>query len=127
MKKICQVCLFETNKINSLDVVIYDTHRVRLRNGKPQPDVRLSGMTQVDGKTLVTDFSWAAPYPDMNCWDKFHQYYLPHFVKPKENQPLFDKHNLHFCHIAVSSDVNRKKNVALGKTVEKRGRKRKPE
>jgi hypothetical protein len=84
-------------------------------------------MTQVDGKTLVTDFSRVAPDPDMNCCDKFHQYYLPHFVKPKENQPLFDKHNFYFCHIAVSSDVNINKNVALGKTVEKRGRKRKLE
>jgi hypothetical protein len=83
MKKCCKVCLFETNNRNSLDVVICDTPRVRLCNGKPQPDVRLSGMIQVDGKTLVTDFSWAAPDPDMNCCNKFHQYYLPHFVKPK--------------------------------------------
>jgi hypothetical protein len=73
MKKCCQVCLFKTNKRNSLDVVICDTYCVRLFNGKPQLDVRLSGMTQVDGKTLVTNFSWAAPDPDMNCWDKFHQ------------------------------------------------------
>jgi hypothetical protein len=74
MKKCCQVCLFDTNKRNSLDVVICRTRRVQLCNGKPQPDVRISGMTQVDEKTLTTDFSWAAPHPDMNCWDKFHQY-----------------------------------------------------
>jgi hypothetical protein len=75
-------------------------------------------MTQVDEKALVIDFPWAASDPDMNCWDKFYQYYLPHFVKPKENQPLFDKNIFHFLHIVVSSDVNRKKKVASGKTVD---------
>jgi hypothetical protein len=72
-------------------------------------------MRQVDGKTLVTNFSLAALDPDTNCWDKFHQFYLPHFVKPKEHQPLFDNNNFHSCHIAVSWDVNRKQNAAWGK------------
>jgi hypothetical protein len=115
MKKCCQFYLLETNKRNSLELVICDTHCVRLCNGKPQPGVRLSGMILVDGKTLVTNFSWAAPDPDMNCWDNSHQFYLPHFVKPKEHQPLFDKNNIHFCHIAVSSNVNRKKMRHWGK------------
>jgi hypothetical protein len=121
--KCCQVCLFETNKRHSLDVVICDTHRVRLCNGKPQPHVQHSDMRKADGKTLVSYLSWADPYPDMNCLDKFHQFYLPHFVKPKEHQPLLDKNNCHVCNIAVSSDVNKKKYALLGKTVEKRGQK----
>jgi hypothetical protein len=120
MNKCCQVCLFKKNKRHSLDVVICDTHRIRLCNGKPKTHVRHSGMRKADGKTLVTYFSWAAPDPDINCWEKFYQFYLPHFVKPKEHQPLFDKNNFHFCHISVSSDLNKKKNEALGKTVEKR-------
>jgi hypothetical protein len=119
MKKCCQVCLFETNKRNSLDVVIIcDTHRIRLCNGKPQPHVRQSGMRKADEKMLVTDFCLAAPDPDKNYWDNYHQLYLPHFVKLKEHQQFFDKNNFH---------VNKKKNAALGKTVEKRGRKRKHE
>jgi hypothetical protein len=58
--------------VNSLDMVICDTHHIRLCNGKPNQDVRWSGMKQEDSITPVTEFSWAAPDPNVNCWDNFH-------------------------------------------------------
>jgi hypothetical protein len=115
MKKSCQVCVFETSRRKSLDGVVCDTHHVKFCNGKPHQDVRWYGMKQADGTTPVTDFSWAAPDPIINCWDTFHQLYLPHFVKPKERQPFFDKDNFHFCHIAVWSDLKEKKFNHWGK------------
>jgi hypothetical protein len=72
----CQICQYELKQPKWKDVVFCSKHGVQLCLGvSPPRQLAAPGLVKEDGSD-VTDFSWTSQI-EGNCWDKFHQFYLP--------------------------------------------------
>jgi hypothetical protein len=87
-------------------------------------------MKKDDGSD-VTDYSWRAPKNvGMTCWEKLHTFYNPKGLFGKNVTPFSNNDvsscnpaSLKFKNVCVGSDLNKRKNEALGLASKKRGRK----
>jgi hypothetical protein len=73
----------------------------------------------------VTDFSWMCDdNAELTCMEKFHSFYLPRqLFKPKAITIVPNKKTM-FATIRMTSDIYKRRQVALGLRLGKRGRKK---
>jgi len=117
----CQVCSFEGRGGNIIrHVVACAQHRVRActiaRENKT--------LKKEDGSE-VSDYSWRAPMVGASCWDKIHQFYIPHGLFRDDVTPMVmngDKITFQCC--SIGSALYKKKKEALGEKNSGRGRQR---
>ena len=76
----------------------------------------------------IDDYTWRAPIDTMTCWDKAHKFYLPRgLFKIRNSPPLVAdtllNSNVDFAHIAIGSDLYKRKNKVMGLQEVQRGQK----
>ena len=117
------------SKYRRSNVLFCKTHKVRacgIKRGPRENDRNCQGpLLRNDTKQPVTDFSWIlGDGDDLTCMEKYHSLYLPaKLYHPAKVCPSADG-KPKFVRVRRSSELFKKRQLALGITTQKLGRKK---
>jgi len=112
--KTCQVCRYEERKKTWGSVVVCGKHAIRLCTvARPKRSACEPQLMKSDG-TPVDDWKWLCEKDGLNCWQKFHKFYLPGklFTAAVLNDDTRKKPD--FANVRHGSDLYMAKCNALG-------------
>jgi hypothetical protein len=123
----CQICDYEQRgKKRVANVLVCLTHGIKACGIVRPPLSEEKRKLLVRGTDdPVTDFSWMCDdNAELTCMEKFHSFYLPRqLFKPKAITIVPNKKTM-FATIRMASDIYKRRQVALGLRLGKRGRKK---
>ena len=123
----CQICDYEQRgKKRVANVLVCLTHGIKACGIVRPPLSEEKRKLLVRGTDdPVTDFSWMCDdNAELTCMEKFHSFYLPRqLFKPKAITIVPNKKTM-FATIRMTSDIYKRRQVALGLRLGKRGRKK---